>query len=85
MPLLSRIELEAKQEGIEEGILETRREDIITILEVRFGEVAPTLIERIDAIKDVPVLKQLHRQAIAIPSIKEFQQVLEQHLAAKTE
>jgi hypothetical protein len=81
MPLLSRIELDAKQEGI----LETRRDDVITILEVRFGEVAPTLIERINAIEEVPVLKQLHRQAIAIPSIDEFQQLLEQHLATETE
>ncbi len=54
---------------------------MIAILEVRFGEVAPTLIEGINAIEEVPVLKQLHRQAIAIPSIEEFQQVLEQDLA----
>jgi hypothetical protein len=52
---------------------------------VRFGEVPPTLIERINAIEDVSVLKQLHRQAIAIPSIEEFQQLLEQHLAGETE
>lgn len=77
MPLLSRIELDAKQE--------TLQENVITILEVRFGEVAPELIEVINAIKDVPVLKQLHRQAIAIPSIEEFQQLLEQHLETETE
>ena len=73
MPFLSRIELDAK--------LETLRENVITILEVRFGKVAPELIEVINAIKDVPVLKQLHRQALAIPSIEEFKQLLEQHLA----
>ncbi len=73
MPFLSWIELDAK--------LETLREDVITILEVRFGEVPPTLIERINAIEDIPVLKQLHRQAIAIPSIEEFQQLLEQALS----
>ncbi len=81
MPLLSRIELDAKQEGIQEGIVRTLREDAIAILEVRFGEVAPELVEVINTIEDVPVLKQLHRQAIAIPSIEEFQQLLEQHLA----
>ena len=84
MPFLSRIELDAKQEGIEEGIQEgivrTLREDAIAILEVRFGEVAPELIEVINTIEDVPGLKQLLRQAIAIPSIEEFQQLLEQHL-----
>lgn len=76
MPFLSRIELDAQ--------LETRRETMITILEVRFGEVAPELIEVINAIKNMPVLKQLYRQAIAIPSIKEFQQVLQQALSSET-
>lgn len=73
MPFLSRIELDAK--------LETLREDVITILEVRFGEVPPELREVINTLQDVPVLKQLHRQAIAIPSIQEFQQLLEQALS----
>jgi hypothetical protein len=75
MPFLSRIELDAK--------LETLREDLITILEVRFGEVSPELIEVINAIKDMPVVKQLYREAIAIPSIQEFQQVLEQTLRSE--
>ncbi len=77
MPLLSRIELEAKQEGLQEGlqtgILETLREDTIAILDVRFSEVTPEVIELINTIEDVPSLKQLLRQAIAIPSIEEFQ------------
>ncbi|HEY9612933.1 transposase [Allocoleopsis sp.] len=81
MPLLSRIELDAKQEGI----LETRRDDVITILEVRFGEVLPELREVINTLQDVSVLTQLLKQAIAILSIEEFQQLLEQHLAAETE
>ena len=80
MPFLSRIELDAQQEGIEEGIVRTLREDVITILVVRFGEVAPELIEVINTLEDVPILKQLLRQALAIPIIEEFQQVLEQHL-----
>lgn len=75
MPLLSRMELDAK--------LETLREGVITILEVRFGEVAPELIEVINTLKDMPVLKQLHRQAIAIPSIEAFQEVLEQMLSSE--
>lgn len=89
MPLLSRIELEAKQEGLQEGILEglqegilrTLREDTIAILDVRFSEVTPEVIEVINTIENVPVLKQLLRQAIAIPSIEEFQQVVKQVLS----
>ncbi|HEY9612932.1 hypothetical protein [Allocoleopsis sp.] len=75
MPFLSRIELDAK--------LETLRENAITILEVRFREVPPELIDVINTLKDVAVLKQLHRQAITILSIQEFQQVLEQILCSE--
>ncbi|HEY9653723.1 MAG TPA: hypothetical protein V6C95_23880 [Coleofasciculaceae cyanobacterium] len=85
MPLLSRIELKAKQEGIQEGIqegmLETLRENTIAILDVRFSEVTPEVIELINTIENVSLLKQLLRQAIAIPSIEEFQQVVEQALS----
>jgi hypothetical protein len=77
MPLLSRIELDAKQEGI----LETFRGNTLAILEVRFGEVSPELREVINTLQDISVLTQLHRQAIAIPSIEEFQQLLEQALS----
>jgi hypothetical protein len=77
MPFLSRIELDAK--------LETLRENVITILEVRLGEVPPELREVINTLQDVSVLTQLLKQAIAIPSIEEFQQLLEQHLATETE
>lgn len=77
MPFLSQIELMAKQEGIEQ----TARESVIEALEVRFNGVSPELMERLNAISDVSVLKQLHRQAIGIGSLAEFQLVLEQALA----
>ena len=88
MPFLSRIELDAKQEGLQQGLQQSRqtlRETVIEVLEMRFVEVPPELSEVLNGIEDVSVFKQLLKHAIAIPSIKEFQQVLEQHLAAKTE
>ncbi|NEP59573.1 MAG: transposase, partial [Symploca sp. SIO2G7] len=36
----------------------------------------PEVIEAINQIKDISVLKQLHRQAITISSMVEFQQLL---------
>jgi hypothetical protein len=81
MPLLSRIELEAKQEGIQEGILQNAREAVLEVLETRFEVVPLEVIEAVNQIEDTPLLKQLLKQAIAIPSIEEFQQVLEQDLA----
>ncbi|MEW6494253.1 MAG: transposase [Cyanobacteriota bacterium] len=74
MPLLSRIELAAKQEGI----LQTARENVLEVLEVRFEVVPSEVIEAVNRIEDTSLLKQLLRQAIAIPSIAEFQQLLEQ-------
>jgi hypothetical protein len=87
MPLLSRIELEAKQEGIEEGlqqgILQTAREAVLDVLEIRFEVVPSELIEVVNRIEDTPLLKRLHREAIAIPSIEEFQLVLQRTLATE--
>jgi hypothetical protein len=84
MPFLSRIELDAKQEGIEEGLQQSRQtlqETVMEVLEMRFVEVPPELREVVNGIEDVSVLKQLLKQAIAIPSIEEFQKLLEQALS----
>ncbi len=90
MPLLSRIELEAKQEGIAEGrqqglqqSRQTLRETVIEVLEMRFVEVAPEVSEVLNGIEDVSVLRRLLKQAIAIPSIEEFQLVLQRTLATE--
>ncbi|NER23331.1 MAG: transposase [Symploca sp. SIO1B1] len=68
MPVLSHMELRA--------ILQTARESVLEVLEVRFATVPPELIEAINQIEDASVLKQLLRQAIAISSIAQFQQLL---------
>lgn len=85
MPFLSQFEEMAKEEGIQEGIqegrqqgtLETRRADLIEILQIRFGSVPPEVVETINRMEDIAQLQQLFRQAIAIPSIAEFQQLLQ--------
>ncbi|MEH2368274.1 transposase [Nostoc sp.] len=61
----------------EEGIVETARESIITVLETRFEEVPSSIVEVINAIEEPSVLKMLHKSAIAIPSTAEFQQLLD--------
>ncbi len=68
MPVLSHMELRA--------ILQTARESVLDVLEVRFATVPTELIETINQIEDASVLKQLHRQAITISSIAQFQQLL---------
>jgi len=68
MPVLSHMELRA--------ILQTARESLLEVLEVRFAAVPTELIEAINQMKDASVLKQLHKQAITIGSIAQFQQLL---------
>ncbi|NET61940.1 MAG: hypothetical protein F6K47_39235 [Symploca sp. SIO2E6] len=80
MPLLSNMEIRAMQRGIEQGIergtVQTARESVLEVLTMRFEIVLPELIEAINQIEDSSVLKQLHRQAIAINSLAQFQQLL---------
>ncbi|WP_416350934.1 Rpn family recombination-promoting nuclease/putative transposase [Rivularia sp. UHCC 0363] len=61
------------------GMLENQRENIIEVLEVRFGEVPADLIAQINElgdIEDMSGLKQLHKQAVTINSLEEFGQIL---------
>jgi hypothetical protein len=43
---------------------------------VRFGAVAPELIDQINQVEDLERLKQLLRQAIILDSISDFQTLL---------
>ena len=62
--------------AIEEGILQNARENVIDILQTRFGVVPSEIISVINAIDEPSVLKTLHNRAIAIGSVAQFQQVL---------
>ncbi|MFB8790272.1 MAG: transposase [Potamolinea sp.] len=75
MPFLSRVELHAKQEGIQEGTLQNAREAVLEVLEARFEVVSPAVNEALNKIVDVAVLKRLLRQASTISSVTEFQQL----------
>ncbi|WP_414578498.1 transposase [Anabaena sp. CCY 9402-a] len=61
----------------EEGIVQMGRENLIAILETRFGEVPNSIVEAINEINDPSLLKTLLKSAIAIPTTTEFQQVLD--------
>jgi hypothetical protein len=78
MPYVTSFERLARQEGLDEGILQKGREDVIDVLTIRFSDVPPSLVEAINQIEDPSLLKTLHRQAITIGSIAEFQGNLDQ-------
>ena len=78
------------EKGIERGGRERAVEDLLDVLEIRFGprqadrhcqrlkqSGRPALADRIGAIDDVQRLKQLHRAAIQVPSLEVFSNLLD--------
>ena len=64
----------ALKQGIEQGL----QESILDVLELRFQpEDVRRLTAPIEAIDDVPRLKQLHRAAIQVPSLEAFRPLLD--------
>lgn len=76
---------EGRQEGRQEGSLESRREAVIDILTTRFQTVPATLVEVINNLADVAVLKTLLVQAVTIASIEEFNQAIAQQIDAASQ
>lgn len=60
----------------EEAILKNQRENILDLLQVRFGEVPQSVVETVNRLEDMTLLKQLFRQAISVGSVAEFEQLL---------
>ena len=69
----------ALKQGIERGSRERAIEDLLDVLEIRFGLAASDLLAaRIGAIDDMQFLKQLHRAAIQVPSLEAFRHLLDE-------
>jgi predicted transposase YdaD len=60
------------QEILEEGALQSRRDDIVDALNVRFGEVPPEITRELAEIADLEILRHLHRLAVRCESIADF-------------
>lgn len=73
MPYITSVERLARIEGL----VQKGREDVIEVLEVRFETLPNELIERINQIEDLELLKTLLRQGITIGSVADFQGLLE--------
>ena len=83
MPYMTSIERLIKEEGIQEGTLNTLQETIMDVLKLRFETIPSTTSEILTKLKDTTVLKQLHLQAIRISSTEEFQQLLDQYIGSE--
>jgi hypothetical protein len=72
MPYITSFERLGHERGVTEGIVQNRREVILEVLEVKFGEIPTEVIQKINQIEDPSLLKTLLRQAIALGSVKQF-------------
>ena len=69
---------EGREEGIEQGGRERAIEDILDVLEIRFDlRQTDPLSARISAIEDLQRLKQLHRAAVQVSNLDEFERMLD--------
>jgi hypothetical protein len=64
------------QQGMRQGMLTMSREDVLEILRVRFGKLPTSVTAAVNVINDLPLLKELHKQAATIDSMAHFQQLL---------
>ncbi|MDD1467459.1 hypothetical protein MEO43_19670 [Dolichospermum sp. ST_sed5] len=72
MPLVTNIERRA--------IERTRKQDIIKLLQVRFGDIPENLIASINQIDDTSFLEQIFVSTISVSSLEEFAQLVHSNL-----
>jgi len=65
------------QQGFQQGVQQTVQQLLLEALQVRFGTVPERMVEAINEIGQPETLKFLHKQAITIASLAEFEQLLE--------
>ncbi len=64
---------EGMQQGMEQGIIQNTKENIIEVLELRFGKISLEIIDKINQINDPIKLKELHKKAIQIKEFNDFE------------
>jgi len=62
--------------GMKKGTLKATREAVVDVLEERFGRAPQSVVEVINGMNDPSLLKSLHRSAVSLGSLEEFEQVL---------
>ncbi len=61
------------EEGVERGAVQTTRENILDLLEIRFGIVSDRVTQALAGVDDLARLKALHRRAVLVDSLAEFE------------
>lgn len=76
MPVLTRFEQRAIQKGRREGAVETARQALLDTLTFRFERVPAAITRRVNAIEDAELLRELHRTALGVASLEDFERQL---------
>jgi hypothetical protein len=82
MPFLSPIEEMALERGQQIAAKETRKQDIIKILQNRFDNLPDELVKSVNQIDDMSVLENLLLPSISVNSLEEFQQLINENLSS---
>ena len=52
---------------MQQGIIQKAKEDVIEVLELRFGKISPEIIDKINQINDPAKLKELLKKSASPP------------------
>ena len=63
-----------------QGVVHQARESIIDVLTVRFETIPPQILDTIQNIDEIDIMKILHKQAVTSSDMDEFEEVLEMML-----
>ena len=61
-----------RDKGMQQGIIQKAKEDVIEVLELRFGKISPEIIDKINQINDPAKLKKLLKKGVQIKEIDHF-------------
>lgn len=79
MRYVTSVERVGIKKGLQQGLIEKSREDIVEVLKVRFAVVPNSIVTCIDEMEDLALLKTLLKKAATVESIDAFRDVLEQN------
>ncbi len=77
MTIAEKLRQEGRKKGRKEGGVEMVKENIIDVLEVKFGRVPSHIAEKIHSGDDLSFLKSLHKKSILINELHEIEEMLE--------
>jgi len=81
MPYITSVERRGIEKGLQQGQVTKGQDDIVRILEFRFEDVTQELRQIIEKLDDIELLGNLLLQAVATPSLDEFESVVSQNVA----